>query len=137
MSETPEHGPHYETWCTCADDLNAIDPRPEAQHRLTPAEESKLLARIDESVAKKAQILKQVNEAIAQFGEAMKPFVEQLRKTIVSVHNSFAKIAAEHPEWFDEKPIHPREVRDERGIPKPSNVVPMWADQPNKRRKRR
>ena len=80
--------------------------------------------------------VERINEAAAKFGEAMKPFCEALREGFSTMKESFARIIAEYPGRFDDKPIHPKDVRDERGIKKPSNVVPMWADQPNKRRKR-
>ena len=128
MSETPDSEAQRQ-----AEELNAIDPRPEAQHRLTPAEESKLLARIDESVAKKAQIIK--TGAI--------PY--RLPTEPVKLPEGFETIG------FTEDPAHVDPARDGWFSSPGSDILrrpvyndkgefvgsqEMWADQPNKRRKR-
>lgn len=58
MSKTPEPEEIGTEIHRQAEELNTIDPRPEAQRYRTTEEESKLIARINEAVAKQVQILK-------------------------------------------------------------------------------
>lgn len=82
-------------------------------------------------------------EHVRKMADELGPFPDQLRESVAGLRVSIglfqqnvSAFREQHPEIFEpEKPVHPGTVRDESGIKKPSTVTPIWANQPNKRRR--
>ncbi|AXH49732.1 hypothetical protein KNU02_gp06 [Gordonia phage Pleakley] len=98
-------------------------PRAGKTLRLTNA-----MDEVDPEVVK--EVFERFNKLGKDLAEALAPMIEQFRTAFQSI-NDFVEA---NPELFVDKPVHPHGVRDERGIPKPSNVVPFWANDPGRSR---
>ncbi|AYB69187.1 hypothetical protein SEA_JIFALL16_4 [Gordonia phage Jifall16] len=93
--------------------------------------------------------LDRANAAYQHFGDAMAklaretipPFLDTVRGLFQQVQTTWAdiqpsiKVLEEWAADMERKPVHPKDVRDERGIKQPSPVAPFWAARPNGRRR--
>ncbi|QAU07247.1 hypothetical protein SEA_NOSILAM_4 [Gordonia phage NosilaM] len=75
------------------------------------------------------------------FNEQMRPFADSVRGLFQTIEHTWTNIQPSIKvleEWaadMERKPVHPKDVRDERGIKQPSPVAPFWAARPNGRRR--
>ncbi|ATN89525.1 hypothetical protein SEA_BONUM_4 [Gordonia phage Bonum] len=75
------------------------------------------------------------------FNEQMRPFADSVRGLFQTIEHTWAdiqpsiKVLEEWAADIERKPVHPKDVRDERGIKQPSPVAPFWAARPNGRRR--
>ncbi|AXQ62041.1 hypothetical protein SEA_SKYSAND_7 [Gordonia phage Skysand] len=77
------------------------------------------------------------NQVFRHFAEAMQPVIRQFAEQMRSLADVVQQTALENPDVFSDGPVHPKDVRDERGIKRPSTKPPMWANDPTKGRRRR
>lgn len=77
------------------------------------------------------------NEVFRHFAEAMRPVIKQVAETLRGLADIVQRAKFDNPDLFSESPVHPKDVRDERGIKRPSTRPPMWANDPTKGRRRR
>ncbi|WGH20787.1 hypothetical protein QLT00_gp04 [Gordonia phage Commandaria] len=67
---------------------------------------------------------------------ALRDFFDAIKRSSIQINEVMRQVVEENPDLFSDKPVHPKDVRDERGIKKPSTTPPMWAQTPNKRRRK-
>lgn len=65
-----------------------------------------------------------------RMSDAFRPFVAEFSEVFAKI----SKAIEDNPDLFTgpRGPVNPRDVRDERGIPKPSPVAPFWAPSHNR-----
>ncbi|QRI45243.1 hypothetical protein SEA_ENNEA_7 [Gordonia phage Ennea] len=77
------------------------------------------------------------NQVFRHFADAMRPVMKQFAEQMRSMADVVRQTAEMNPDVFSDGPVHPKDVRDERGIKRPSTKPPMWANDPTKGRRRR
>lgn len=68
------------------------------------------------------------------FRDQMRGFLQAIETTWVRMKPSVELLAKIERE-SNGNPIHPKDIRDERGVKHPSTVPPFWAARPNGRRR--
>ncbi|AET09930.1 hypothetical protein GoPhGRU1p89 [Gordonia phage GRU1] len=81
-------------------------------------------------------------DAMAKFArEVLPPFRDSIQGLFQTVETTWRSMTpamemiAKIEREMDGKPVHPKDIRDERGVKQPSPVPPFWAARPNGRRR--
>lgn len=85
---------------------------------------------------------KHFEEAMQKFArETLPPFASAIRGLFQTIEGTWTNIQPSIKvleQWaadMDHKPVHPKDIRDARGVKQPSPVPPFWAARPNGRRR--